>query len=372
MPVNGRFAIHAAAGYATSLSAGLHHIHPLFREGRAGCRAGETTAGRISLKAYENSVDVNFVGIELGAGRLLDYEYKLEGAQRDWQPLGHERSVRFASLAPGAYRLLVRAINSEGTVTDPPASVELFVATPVWRRWWSLVLMSTAVTVLVYMAHQRRMRQVMELERVRTRIATDLHDDVGASLSQVAIMSEVVSRRAAADRDVLAEIAGTSRELLRSMSETVWAIDPSHDRLHDLIQRMRWFAGETLSGCGVILHFSTSEEGRDLRLAVDTRRQVFLIFKESVNNIVRHAEAGYAKVGLKVDQNWLVLEVADDGCGFDGGRCGGHGLHNMAERARTMGGSLEVRSRPGCGTLLVLRIPLAQRPRWLRRFANTA
>jgi signal transduction histidine kinase len=214
--------------------------------------------------------------------------------------------------------------------------------------------------------------RLLELERIRTRIATDLHDDVGASLSQVAIMSEVVSRRAAADREALNEIAGTSRVLLQSMSEIVWAIDPSHDRMHDLIQRMRWFAGETLSGRGVSLHFSVAGEERELRLKVDTRRQVFLIFKESVNNIARHAQARHAKVALKADQNWLVLEVADDGCGFDAVQCGRHGLRNMAERAHTLGGILEVSSCPGDGTRLVLRVPLGRSPRWRRRLAFPA
>jgi signal transduction histidine kinase/ligand-binding sensor domain-containing protein len=321
---------------------------------------GAASVAGISLRPYENSIEVDFVGIELGAGRSLDYEYKLEGAQRDWLALGRERSIRMAGLAPGSYRLLVRAIDSEGVVSNPPASVALFVTTPLWRRWWALALMSTTLATLLYIAHRQRMQRVLELERVRTRIATDLHDDVGASLSQVAIMSEVVSRGATADREALKEIARTSRELLQSMSEIVWAIDPSHDRLHDLILRMRWFAGETLSGRGVSLHFSVAGEERELRLNVDTRRHVFLIFKESVNNVVRHARARHVKVVLQADQNLLVLEVTDDGCGFDSGQCSGHGLRNMAERARALGGSLEVTSRPGYGTHVALHVSLGR------------
>jgi signal transduction histidine kinase len=205
------------------------------------------------------------------------------------------------------------------------------------------------------------MHHALELERVRTRIATDLHDDVGASLSQVAIMSEVVSHRAVPDRKTLEEIAGTSRELLQSMSEIVWAIDPSHDRLHDVTQRMRWFAGETLSGCGIALHFSISEQERELRLSVETRRQVFLIFKECVNNIARHAQARHANIALSVEQNHLVLRVEDDGCGFDLGQGEGHGLRNMAQRARLLDGAFQVRSHPGEGTTLCLRVPLGKR-----------
>ena len=325
---------------------------------------GERAAAGISLQPYENSIEVNFIGIELGAGRSLKYEYKLEGAQKDWQALGRERAIRFASLSPGNYRLLVRAINNEGTASDPPASVELFVATPMWRRWWSLTLMALGAAYVLYGIHRSRMRTALELERIRTRIATDLHDDVGASLSQVAIMSEVASRRAEADREALDEIAGASRELLQSMSEIVWAIDPRHDRLQDLTQRMRWFAGETLSAAGVALHFSVSGNEREPRLRPDTRRQLFLIFKECVNNIVRHARATQVKISLTVELNRLVMRIEDDGCGFETREAGGgHGLRNMASRADQLGAAFELRSRPGEGTSLCLRVPFGRRMR---------
>jgi signal transduction histidine kinase len=329
---------------------------------------GETAVKRVVLQPYENSIEVRFVGVELGTGRSLEYEYKLEGAQRQWQPIGSERSVNFASLTPGSYRVLVRAINNEGTATYPPASVELFVATPLWRRWWSLSLIGMVLAAGIYTVHHRRIRHVLELERVRTRIATDLHDDIGASLSQVAIMSEVVSRQASADREALEEIAVTSREVLQSMNEIVWAIDPSHDRLHELTQRMRWFAGEMLSSRGVILHFSAAGEEHELRLSIDTRRQVFLIFKECVNNIARHAQARHVKIALATEQHDLVLHVEDDGCGFDLEKPGhGHGLRSMAQRARSLGADLEMRSSPGQGTRLCLRVRPDQRRRRVPR-----
>ena len=343
----------AAPVYITSIRASGRDVPAAER--------GEKAAAGISLQPYENSIEVNFVGIELGAGRSLRYEYKLQGAQNDWQALGRERSIRFASLSPGNYRLLVRAINNEGTATDPPASVELFVATPMWRRWWSLALIAMGVAYALYGVHRSRMRTALELERIRTRIATDLHDDVGASLSQVAIMSEVASRRAAADREALNEIAGASREVLQSMSEIVWAIDPRHDRLQDLTQRMRWFAGETLSAAGVALHFSVVGNEREPRLRPDTRRQLFLIFKECVNNIVRHAGAGNVNVALTVELNRLVMRIEDDGCGFDTREAGaGHGLRNMASRAEQLGAAFELRSRPGEGTCLCLRVPIGR------------
>jgi signal transduction histidine kinase len=215
------------------------------------------------------------------------------------------------------------------------------------------------------------MHQQMALEGLRVRIATDLHDDLGSSLSQVAIMSEVVSRRLETERPALEEIAAKSRELLVSMSEIVWTVDPRCDAGSDLTQRMRWFAGETLSGIGVAHCFYAAEDISALRLNADVRRHVYLIFKECVHNIVRHSEAARAKFQLFARQGWVVLCVEDDGRGFDPRQAAaGHGLRNMAARAKLLGGQLDIVSRPGEGSSVLLRVPLCDSKvawrRWLR------
>jgi ligand-binding sensor domain-containing protein/two-component sensor histidine kinase len=323
----------------------------------------------LRLAPDQNQIQLDFVGATFAAGESLLYQYRLEGGGGEWSAPSKLRTVNYARLSPGSYRFIVRSMNWQGMLSTEPATADFVLLRPVWQRWWFLTCIASALVALAVTGYRYRVAHLLQVERIRTRIASDLHDDIGASISQVAIMSEVVSRRAAADREALNEIARTSRDLLQSMSEIVWAIDPSHDRMHDLIQRMRWFAGETLSGRGVSLHFSVAGEERELRLKVDTRRQVFLIFKESVNNIARHSQARHAVVALKADQNWLVLEVADDGCGFDAVQCGRHGLRNMAQRARTLGGVLEVSSCPGDGTRLVLRVPLGRYASWRRRLA---
>jgi signal transduction histidine kinase/ligand-binding sensor domain-containing protein len=323
---------------------------------------GETALSGIVVPGERNAIQVEFAAPDFGSGSALQYQYRLEGASLEWSPVSSDRAVNFASLAPGNYRFMVRAVDSD--ITGPSAAVSFHVVPPFWRQWWFLMAMAILAAGVSYALHWMRLQRVLELERVRTRIATDLHDDVGASLSQVAIMSEVLSRRGSADSATLEEIAGTSRELLQSMSEIVWAIDPSHDRLQDLVQRMRWFAGETLSSRGITVQFSGSESDRELRLNLDTRRQIFLIFKESVNNVARHAQARHVKIALATEQNNLVLHVEDDGCGFDLGKPGqGHGLHNMAQRARMLRASLEVISGSGSGTHVVLRVPFGPRHR---------
>jgi predicted phage tail protein len=135
-------------------------------------------------------VSVDFLGLGASLGEELRYEYKLEGAGNNWVQT-NERTVNFANLAPGTYRLLVRAVNADGVYSPQPATVSLRLAAPVWRRWWFLALAALAAVAAVHLSYRYRTARLLELERVRTRIATDLHDDIGASLSRIAILSEV-------------------------------------------------------------------------------------------------------------------------------------------------------------------------------------
>jgi signal transduction histidine kinase len=235
--------------------------------------------------------------------------------------------------------------------------------------WWVVVFVFASTIAAIYFANGWRRQQEFKLQEVRSRIATDLHDDIGSSLSQVAIMCEVLSRQSLTERQTLQEIAGVSRDVLASMSEIVWAVDPSHDHLRDLTQRMRWFAGETLSGRGVALDFNALEPAREIRLDAEIRRQIFLIFKECVNNIVRHSGASHATILFRVADGQLILIVEDDGRGFDLKKVPqGNGLRNIRHRARLLQASVETQSTIGRGTLFALHVPLVQCGRDWRHF----
>jgi len=193
---------------------------------------------------------------------------------------------------------------------------------------------------------------------VRTRIASDLHDDIGSTLSQIAILGEVVRARVGAAEtaveETLARIITLSRQSVDSMSDLVWAIDPHKDRLDNLVQRMRRHASDVLPPLGITFTFEVGDE----RLAVgaDVRREVVLAFKEVINNAIRHAECRAIAVSLRTERSWLVLIVTDDGRGFDPARVTeGHGLGSLRRRAEGLGGALEISGNPG--TRVTLRIP---------------
>ena len=210
-----------------------------------------------------------------------------------------------------------------------------------------------------------REERFAELERVRRRIATDLHDDIGSSLTQISLLSEVMRTRVDRDDSRLTEplsmIARASRELVDSIGDIVWAINPQKDHLSDLTLRMRRFASDVFTARNIQFRLSEPDEEQDVRLGANIRREVFLIFKESVNNVVRHSGCIEAEIEFQVAEQHLALRVSDNGKGFDfSATANGHGLTSMRERAKDIGGRLEISSNGGKGTTVSLIVPLGR------------
>lgn len=222
-----------------------------------------------------------------------------------------------------------------------------------------------------------REERLAELERVRRRIATDLHDDIGSSLTQITILSEVahqnVDRKDEKSLNALTRVIGVSNELVEAMSDIVWAINPKKDHLSDLLQRMRRFASDIFTARNITFRFQAPTTASNIELGANLRREIFLVFKESVNNIVKHSGCSRADIEFQIDGDWLVLKVNDDGKGFDTALAadaagvsmahwrGGNGLMSMRKRAAEMGGEFNIVSGKGKGTTSTLKVPLTNR-----------
>ncbi len=324
---------------------------------------GETEIASLELAPDKNQIQLDFVALGFSPGESLRYQYKLEGGSQDWSPLADQRAVNFANLSPGGYRFLVRAVNAEGVMSERAASFSFTILHPVWQRWWFVGLGAVFVGLIAYALYRYRVARLLELERIRTRIATDLHDDIGANLSLIAMASEVAQRRSGDSdqqmREVLSVISDTSRELVDSMGDIVWAVNPARDHLVDLVKRMRRFASDVFSARNIAFHFEAPMDDRDIRLGTETRREVLLIFKEAVNNIARHSECAQADIEFRGQGGWLVLKLKDNGKGFDTSRSfDGNGLVSMSRRAERLGGTLAVVSGNGEGTAVTLKTPL--------------
>jgi signal transduction histidine kinase/ligand-binding sensor domain-containing protein len=326
---------------------------------------GERAPAPFSLSPTRNQLEIDFFAFNFDSGAPLRYQYRLEGAERTWSAPTELRSVNYAQLAAGSYRFLVRAAWPDGAASTEPAVVAFRVLPPFYARWWFLAASALLLGGAAVVAYRVRVAQLLQVERVRSRIATDLHDDLGASLSQIAILAEVARERltrtepdpeAAAP---LARIAETSRTLVDSMSDIVWAINPEVDTLSDLVHRMRRFVEDSLGSGDIDVSFVAPATQHDLKLSADVRREVFLILKESVTNIAKHAGCTTVTVELSVDRRRLRLQVSDDGKGFDpDAGTEGNGVASMRRRVAALGGRLTIASAPDRGTTIQLDLDL--------------
>lgn len=204
--------------------------------------------------------------------------------------------------------------------------------------------------------------RLRELEQVRRRIAADLHDDIGSSLTQISIYSEVLQQRVDKSNEQVVEplefIAASSRELVDAMSDIVWAINPQKDFLSELSGKMRRFASDVFAAKNIDFTYEATP-GSDIALGANLRREVFLIFKESVNNIVKHARCRKVEIKLVIGKSVLVMSLSDDGVGFNPAEADiGHGLVSMRARAKGLGGQLTFVSDENRGTSVSLSVPL--------------
>ena len=229
-----------------------------------------------------------------------------------------------------------------------------------------VVLMGALIAVSLLLVNRYRLKRRLQVEQLRTRLSRDLHDDIGSTLSSISILSNVVKKRAEASGDTdtvtsLNKISDRSQRLLRNMSDIVWSVDPKKDTLEELIARMREFAASVLEDKGIAYTLDLPVEVPAITLAAETKNNIYLIFKEAVNNVVKHAEAKNVTVRIAVEAGTLTLEVIDDGVGI-GDRAtmnghGGNGLSNMRERAKEL--KARLRSDPTASSGTTVRLDIA-------------
>ncbi len=308
----------------------------------------------IRIPYQQNVISFEFQSLDFINPAKNIYSYKLEGFDREWNTCTGRNYVNYTNLNPGDYLFRVRGSNSLGVWNMDGASLRITIVPPFWMTWWFKLMILSLVALLLYMAHKLRLKQVLELERLRIRIASNLHDDVGASLSRIAMYAELI--RNGIDREnisrYLSRIATLSREVTTTMSEIVWSIDARNDRFQNLIDRMNDFASGTLADNQI--HFKLEVEGIDLqrRIPVDIRQNLYLIFKEALINAVRHSQATEVQVTIRQSNGQFIMTIQDNGKGYNPVRRSGHGLRNMKLRAEAIQASLEFTNGNGFGIIL--------------------
>lgn len=318
-------------------------------------------------KAFELEYTQNFITFEFDCANP-EYPtlwYKLEGFDHDWFQTRTSKQASYTNLEGGDYVFRVKAIAESGQEMEQTASFRLYVKSPYYRTNWFYILCIVSIGGFFYAIFRYREIQRLRQEQIRLRIARDLHDEVGSTLSNISILSALALESVQKDLDAarLSNIGDKARSALDSMRDVVWSVNPENDSMQKVIVRMNTYASGMLEHPDTELRFEVGEGVESLTLSMERRKDFYLIFKEVIHNCVKYAQATHIEVRLRKEGNVLVLTVKDDGVGFDvpdfttgPAGLGGNGLKNMYSRATQIGGILDIQSKKGKGTEIVLKV----------------
>ncbi|MDF2193618.1 sensor histidine kinase [Paraflavitalea sp. CAU 1676] len=324
----------------------------------------------IRLRYGQNYFTVEFAAPDYSASRSLHYSYMLEGRDRDWIDIGSRNTLEFSNLEAKDYVLKVRA-TAAGLRNEEVATLLITIIPPVWQRWWFYALCGFSIGVIFYFIYKYRFDQLLKQQAIRNKIAQDLHDNVGSTLSSISVYSQVAKiyheqNRGKDLKQALEKISETSVEMISEMNDIVWTINPRHDSMDTILQRMESFARPLLASQGIHFHFEVDPGVNMLNLEMTRRKNFYLIYKEAINNALKYAQCKNLWVKIGVRQHHLFLVATDDGIGFDPATVqletaqslSGNGLRNMEMRAEEMRGRWKIDSLAGKGTTVHLRFPI--------------
>lgn len=315
----------------------------------------------ITLRPGDRFMNIAFALLSYeDAGSIL-YGWRIDGVDADWN-YQREPSLRITTLPYGDHRLRIKAQGSDGLWTEQELVVPITVVRPVWLRWWFIALGVLMMAAVVYAVFRYRLAQAKKVLAMRDRIAADLHDEVGSSLSNIAMFGELM-REQLADQPprvqrMVERITSNSAKALESMNDIVWNVNTRYEGTEHLVARMRAFAAQAAEAKGFTLRFEADDALRHMKFDMMHRKHLYLIFKEAVNNAAKYSGCAELRVMLAAAGKGIRLTVADNGRGYAEGerdaRGGGQGLVGMRQRAEAIGAELVVRSVPGEGTTVVL------------------
>ncbi|MEX2477916.1 MAG: two-component regulator propeller domain-containing protein [Gracilimonas sp.] len=302
-----------------------------------------------TLTHEENYIEIEFTGINFTAPNQILYEYKLSEIDPDWQKTT-ARSVKYPSLPPGEYTFQVHARNLNGAWSPELVEVSFQISAPFWMQWWFWTLMLLVVIGIIFLFYNYyRARKMIDIERMRVRIASDLHDDVGASLTEIALQSDFLQ---AGDADTefkksLEQIGRQCRKIVSSLDDIVWSIDARNDTLGDLTDRMQDYILNTLQSKNMMVNYDFSNLNMDNKLPVSVKENMYLIFKEAVNNIAKYSNGDRVDLKMENHNGYFEFDITDNGTSGKGMKKTGQGLRNMEMRANRIGADITIDSTDG-------------------------
>ena len=317
---------------------------------------------RIDLSYGRNSLSFNFAALDFLTNNKIGYAYRLAPYESKWIPSGNRGYTAYTNLAPGSYVFQVKANSSFSRDPERITSLIIVIHPPFWKTAWFIVCCVLLVVLLLAGLYQYRINQLLRVQHIRNRIATDLHDDIGSTLTNISLLSELTRKNQQMGSDTTPFLDRIAEEVQRSsqaLDDIVWSINTNNDSMEQVVARMRRYASEIFDGANIRYVFDADIGDAQKRLNIEQRRDCFLIFKEVINNIYKHAEASIVEIDIDLHSNHLDITITDDGKGFDiAAITHRNGLKNIRQRVEKWRGKLDIRSAPGSGSTVDIGIPL--------------
>ncbi len=303
----------------------------------------------INLSYDQNVFSFQFSSLDYNAPEMNQYAYWMEGFDKDWIRSGTRHYATYTNLDPGDYIFHVKATNSDGKWNNGETSIAVIIHPPFWETWWFRGFVILIITWSLYFIYRFRLKRFLEIERLRIKIASDLHDDIGSALTRISLESELLNSNIDPEenRAGLSRIGNMSREIISSMSDVVWSIDSRNDSIENLLNHMKDFAFSLFSLKNIQAVFETKNLDLQKKLKVDVRQNVYLIFKEAINNAVKYSNSKEIKIILKNEEKFCQMIIYDPGSTLSIRKLTGHGLRNMQMRADRIGGKIEFINEDG-------------------------
>jgi ligand-binding sensor domain-containing protein/two-component sensor histidine kinase len=321
---------------------------------------GET----IKLNYNQNYFTFEYVALNYTQSKLNRYAYKMDGLDKKWNYAGPRRYVSYANLDEGTYTFNVKASNNEGVWNNVPVKLILIITPPFWHRWWFYLIFSIVVLSLMYVIYVYNMNQLKIRLQLRDKIARDLHDDIGSTLSGINIFSKIALQKIDTDRrssrELLEKISSRSEKTLDALSDIVWSINTRNDGMDNFLRKSREYLAEVLEVQAIPYDFNVDHDMENLKIGMATRKELYLIFKEAICNASKYARCSFIQIGLTKYKDVCTLTIHDNGSGFNINTVSsGNGIYNMKHRAEKMDAVFHIESEENKGTLITLsfRIP---------------
>ncbi len=317
----------------------------------------------IRLEHFQNSFTFYFSALNFNQRHKLQYYYRISGINKDWARSERELAANYTTVPPGSYTFEVKARNLQGLESETVTAVNFRILPPFYATWWFVSLLAVVLLGLAYLIYRLRVNRLLAVEKLRNKVARDLHDDMGSTLNTINILSSMAKSKMVSDTvtssDYLTKITDNSQRMMEAMDDIVWSIKPDNDSIQRVLARMREYATGVLEGKDIRFGFQVAEHINALKLDMEARRDIFLIFKEAINNTAKYSHGDAVKVHIHCDGKRLHMIIKDYGKGFDVRQADtGNGLDNIQKRAQALRGQLKIDSSPQNGTEITLDMPM--------------